>query len=212
MRTPHLIYFADPMCSWCYGFSPVIDAIRGAFGERLPMRVIMGGLRPGEDEPMDEAAKARMRGYWGKVREATGLPFSDAAMGTSGFVYDTDPACRAVVVGRRLGGEDLAASLLGRIQRAFYAEAQEITQAGVLAGLAEEFGLERQAFLDDWGSHEAKREAWRDYSAARQAGATAYPTLAAGSGDGAYGLVTEGWAPADQVVAALRDWLERLAA
>jgi hypothetical protein len=22
-----LVYFADPMCSWCYGFSPVIAAI-----------------------------------------------------------------------------------------------------------------------------------------------------------------------------------------
>ena len=28
MDEPHLIYFADPMCSWCYGFSPVIEDIR----------------------------------------------------------------------------------------------------------------------------------------------------------------------------------------
>ena len=28
MQTPHLIYFADAMCSWCYGFSPVIADIR----------------------------------------------------------------------------------------------------------------------------------------------------------------------------------------
>ena len=25
--TRELIYFADPMCSWCYGFAPVISAI-----------------------------------------------------------------------------------------------------------------------------------------------------------------------------------------
>ena len=25
MDGPHLIYFSDPMCSWCYGFSPVLD-------------------------------------------------------------------------------------------------------------------------------------------------------------------------------------------
>ncbi|MDB5418474.1 MAG: dithiol-disulfide isomerase, partial [Phenylobacterium sp.] len=30
MDEPHLIYFADPMCSWCYGFSPVIEEIRKA--------------------------------------------------------------------------------------------------------------------------------------------------------------------------------------
>ncbi len=51
MDTPHLIYFSDPMCSWCYGFSPVIDDIRRAFGRALPIRVVMGGLRPGTAVP-----------------------------------------------------------------------------------------------------------------------------------------------------------------
>ena len=23
----HFIYFADPMCSWCWGFAPVIEKI-----------------------------------------------------------------------------------------------------------------------------------------------------------------------------------------
>ncbi len=32
MPHPHLVYVADPMCSWCWGFSPVIDAIRERFG------------------------------------------------------------------------------------------------------------------------------------------------------------------------------------
>ena len=52
MRQPHLVYFADPMCSWCWGFAPVINAIRGRYGERLPVRLIVGGLRPGTTEPM----------------------------------------------------------------------------------------------------------------------------------------------------------------
>ena len=42
-----LIYFADPMCSWCYGFSPVVRALRPRYAEVLPIRLIMGGLRPG---------------------------------------------------------------------------------------------------------------------------------------------------------------------
>ena len=44
---PHLLYVADPMCSWCYGFSPVIGAVAGHFGDRLPVRLLMGGLRAG---------------------------------------------------------------------------------------------------------------------------------------------------------------------
>nr|MBA3324286.1 DsbA family protein [Paracoccaceae bacterium] len=43
----HLLYVADPMCSWCWGFAPVIADIRAAFRDRLPLHLVMGGLRPG---------------------------------------------------------------------------------------------------------------------------------------------------------------------
>lgn len=48
----HLLYIADPMCSWCWGFSPIIEKVRDHFGEALPMELLMGGLRPGTEEPM----------------------------------------------------------------------------------------------------------------------------------------------------------------
>ncbi|HRK78884.1 MAG TPA: hypothetical protein PLQ95_10130 [Thiobacillus sp.] len=30
MKPPFLWYFANPMCSWCRGFSPVIESVRTA--------------------------------------------------------------------------------------------------------------------------------------------------------------------------------------
>ncbi|MBP8248113.1 MAG: DsbA family protein, partial [Phenylobacterium sp.] len=72
MQTPHLIYFADAMCSWCYGFSPVIADIRKTFGRTLPIQLIMGGLRPGTEEPMTDKAKADLAGHWTHVTEASG--------------------------------------------------------------------------------------------------------------------------------------------
>ena len=41
MDGPPLIYFADPMCSWCYGVSPVIEESRRIYGNALPVRVVM---------------------------------------------------------------------------------------------------------------------------------------------------------------------------
>ena len=96
MDGPHLIYFADPMCSWCYGFSPVIADIRRAFGRALPIRLVMGGLRPGTEQPMTEAAKTEIKGHWTHVAEASGLPFDGGVLDIPGFRYDTDPAARAV--------------------------------------------------------------------------------------------------------------------
>jgi len=212
MDGPHLIYFADPMCSWCYGFSPVIEQVRRAYGDALPVRVIMGGLRPGTEEPMTAEARKSIVGHWNHVHEASGLPFDAAVLDREGFVYDTDPAARAVVVVRR-EGEDVAARYLGVAQRAFYAENRDVTSGEVLADLAEEFGLDRVAFLAAWNSEEAKQETWRDYAISQNAGVKGFPTLIGGPNDqGVYGVVTRGYAPPEQVLTVLRDWIAGIAA
>ena len=211
MDTPHLIYFADPMCSWCYGFSPVIEEIRRTFGRALPVRVIMGGLRPGTETPMTDDARREIAGHWMHVHEATGLPFDETVL-TQDFVYDTDPAARAVVVVRR-EGEELAAAYLTRAQRAFYAEGLDVTTPDVLADLAVELGVDRERFLEQWASDEAKQETWRDYAISQRAGVTGFPTLVAGpNAEGVYGVVTRGFAPGEQVLSVLKDWMERIAA
>ncbi len=208
MDGPHLIYFSDPMCSWCYGFSPVVAGIRQAFGRALPIRLVMGGLRPGTETPMTEAAKAEIKTHWAHVAEAAGLPFDGAALDREGFRYDTDPAARAVVRVRREDPE-LALTYLARTQKAFYAEGRDVTDAQVLADLAAEHGLDRDAFLADFDSEELKQETWRDYAISQRAGVTGFPTLVAGpSAEGVYGVVTRGYQPGDQVLAALHRWLE----
>lgn len=212
MDTPHLILFADPMCSWCYGFSPVVDDVRRAFGRALPVRVVMGGLRPGTAEPMTDKGKTEVVGHWAHVAEATGLPFDRAVLDREGFIYDTDPAARAVVVVRREGDEP-AIDYLRNVQRAFYAENRDVTSGDVLADLAVELGLDRAEFLEAWNSEEAKAETWRDYAMSQRAGVTGFPTLVGGPNEhGVYGVVTRGYAPAEQVVAVLKDWISRIAA
>jgi putative protein-disulfide isomerase len=212
MDGPHLILFADPMCSWCYGFSPVVDEIRHAHGNALPVRVIMGGLRPGTDTPMTPEGAREVAGHWAHVHEATGLPFDSSLIQSEGFVYDTDPAARAVVVVRRRG-EDVAVRYLSAAQRAFYAEARDVTTGEVLADLAADSGLDREAFLAEWSSEEAKQETWRDYATSHRAGVTGFPTLVGGPNEqGVYGVVTRGYAPAEQVLAVLKDWISRIAA
>src|SRR3569623_271935 len=212
MTTPHLIYFSDPMCSWCYGFSPVIEEIRRTFGRALPIRVVMGGLRPGTETPMTEEAKLEIADHWTHVHEATGLPFNGAGMSRPGFVYDTDPAARAVVVARQ-EGEEMAASFLVRAQQAFYAEGRPLTTAEVLGDVAGEVGLDREPFIEAWSGAEAKEETCRDYAISQRAGVTGFPTLVAGpNAEGVYGVVTRGFAPGEQVVAILKEWLDRIAA
>ena len=42
-----LYYFGDPMCSWCWGFRPVLEQVDLEYPE-LKRVTVMGGLRGGE--------------------------------------------------------------------------------------------------------------------------------------------------------------------
>lgn len=201
-----LVYFADPMCSWCYGFSPVITALAERFEGRLGLQVVMGGLRAGNTEPMTGKDKDYVRGEWTKVGEATGQPFDPSFFNRDTFVYDTEPACRAVVAARRLQ-PNMALPMLARVARAFYAEARDMTVADEISEVAEEAGFDRAAFVAAFMSPEVQNETFRDFLTAQELGIRGFPTLIAGSEAKGYALLTNGYRPLEDLAGPLQRWL-----
>ncbi len=211
METPtehprHLVYFADPMCSWCWGFSPVINGLADHFGDRLPVTLIIGGLRPGATEPMDDKMKAEIRHHWEKVHERTGQPFDFSFFEREGFVYDTEPADRAIVVMRLLNPRVML-SYFNSVQRAFYAENRDVSDENVLADIAAEHGLDRDRFYRALQTEQARKSTLTDFETARASGVTGFPTLYAGDTESGYAMVTTGYRPLDGLPEILEDWL-----
>ena len=52
-----LYYVADPMCSWCWGFQPVLEKVKEAVPEELSPVYIMGGLARDTDDPMPDVMR-----------------------------------------------------------------------------------------------------------------------------------------------------------
>ena len=203
----HFIYFADPMCSWCYGFAPVMRALRSRYGDVAEVRPVMGGLRPGATEPMPEKARRGLVHHWEEIGALTGQRFSDALAVREGFVYDTDPAARAVVLARRTS-MSAALDYLEAAHRAFYAEGRDITRHETLADIAAEQGFDRRAFLTALADEGLGQETWRDYAISQRAGATGFPTLIIGpNADGTYALVTRGYNDAEHIFIGVDHWL-----
>jgi putative protein-disulfide isomerase len=172
-----LLYIADPLCSWCYGFGPQIDLLRTRFAD-VPLNLMMGGLRAYNTQVMDDSLKEYLRTAWLRVGEASGQPFSDAALARKGFVYDTEPPCRAVVTARTLQPQ-LAWPLMKAVQRGFYALGKDVTQPEVLADIAQETGFDRATFLQALTSREMQDEAANDFASVKQLGISGFPALLA---------------------------------
>jgi putative protein-disulfide isomerase len=201
MNEPLLWYFADPMCSWCWGFSPVIEAVREAYRPRVKIALVLGGLRPGETEPLTASRRDEILHHWHQVHERTGQPFLFEGAMPEGFIYDTEPPSRAVLAVGSIDAEKIF-PMFKAIQSAFYAEGRDVTQAGTLAELAAGLRIAREAFLRAFDSDEVRARTQAHFRHGRQAGVRGFPTLILQQ-DQELHLITHGWQPLADIRPAL---------
>lgn len=201
-----LWYFADPMCSWCYGFSPVIKQLVANYNQRIPISLVVGGLNPNNTSPITDASRNEILHHWQQVNKLTGAEFNLNNALPDEFIYNTEPACRAAVA---IPALDPAATFpfFLRLQNAFYTEQRDITQAEVLAEIAAEFGIDRQAFLDSWASQKMQDKAQQNFQMTRQFGVRGFPTLIAQDRE-SLELICSGYMGMEQLESTLLGWLE----
>lgn len=202
-----LLYLADPLCSWCYGFGPELAKLLARHPD-AHLDVVMGGLRPFNREPMSPAFKAMLREHWAHVAAASGLAFNTDALEREGFVYDTEPACRAVVTARDLDASKVIAYLKA-VQSAFYRDARDATRPEVLADVAAECGYERATFLAQLESEAMRKQTRGDFATTQSLGVSGFPTLGVAYGAQVY-LVTSGFVTDDVLEHRLAE-IDRLA-
>ncbi|CAN5267185.1 DsbA family protein [soil metagenome] len=177
----NLIYIADPMCSWCYGFGPELTRLLEGLPE-TPLDIVVGGLRANHRETMTPTLKATLLSHWQRVQEASGLPFRDEGISRDGFIYDSEPACRAVVAARMLAPDASLATFLA-IQEAFYAGGQDVTRGEVLANVAADaiskagFPVDAATFQATWASEAAIVATDADFEQTKRWGVSGFPTL-----------------------------------
>lgn len=205
--TKRLVYVGDPMCSWCWGFSPVKKALEDQCKGRAELTFIAGGLRPFTKEPADEERKTFLRQHWQDVNERTGQPFSFTILERDDFVYDTEPACRAAVTVREMEGDARALDFFSELQRAFYADNADVTQPDVLTGLAGGFGVDAAAFGEKLISDDMRQATLTDFQTAQALGVSGFPTVIVREDDN-YGYLTVGYQPHEQLARLLDAWLE----
>lgn len=202
-----LIYVMDPMCSWCWGFAPVAAALIAQAREAgVPTRLVTGGLRTG-GSALDSATRKYILEHWQAVAEATGQPFRFEGAMPDGFVYDTEPACRALVTARELDAERVW-PLLALIQRSFYEQGVDVTVAPHLVDLAEQSGFDRAVFAEAFTRADTRAATAADFSWAQDLGIAGFPTLLA-ERNGQLALLTNGYQPLERLQPLLGRWLQQ---
>ncbi|MES2049375.1 MAG: DsbA family protein [Pseudomonadota bacterium] len=183
----NLIYVADPMCSWCYGFGPELKGLLATLPE-VRLDIVVGGLRAFNTEVMDAEKRNMLLGHWKHVEEASGLPFTRNGMSQPGFVYNTEPACRAVVAARTLADDMPPSAILDvfhAVQHAFYAEGKDVTDLHLLAEIgaaalnkaAGVDSFDAESFYETLTAPMTMAETREDFAQTQRWGIDGFPTL-----------------------------------
>lgn len=204
MNEKTLWYIADPMCSWCWGFAPIIKEVRLNYSENLKIELVMGGLRSGK-LAMASGQRAEILNHWKAVNERTGQPFSFEGAMPEGFIYDTEPSCRGIVA-MSLINPSLVFTLLESIQFGFYVEQKDVTNPKVLAQLAGKIGVDMDLYLQAFESDEVKNKVSNHFDKVRQWGVNSFPTVAVQNAAG-YSILNRGYCLPNELFQKIDGWL-----
>lgn len=169
-----LLYFHDPMCSWCWGFRPTFEALKAQLPETIALETVLGGLAPDSEEPMAEDMQDMLQQTWRRITEELGTEFNHAFWTDCQPRRSTWPACRAVIAADLQGQGD---AMTLAIQQAYYLKARNPSDTEVLIDLASSLDLDQAAFVRDLHSARVELRFQSDLALTAQAPIRGFPSL-----------------------------------
>jgi len=132
-------YFYDPMCGWCYGATPLIEAIEKS--DKFDLIFHGGGMLARRQ--LDASFKQHILEHDKRIARLTGAQFGSAYLarmtGSEEVVLDSFLPLRAMQAGEAIGIKPL--TLLKSLQQAHYQEGKPLEQAQTLDDIASKLKL-----------------------------------------------------------------------
>ncbi|WLH35962.1 DsbA family protein [Pseudomonas sp. FP2196] len=200
-----LHYIYDPLCGWCYGAKPLVQAAQ----QVLPVIAHAGGMMSGANR---QRVSPQLRNYVmphdRRIAEYTGQAFGEAyfegLLRDHTAVFDSTPPIAAVMAAEAINGRGL--ELLGRLQTAHYVEGLRIADESLLLQLADQMGYAADTFQAAFKNADTEQHVKNSRTLLARLGGQGFPTFALEE-DGQFTLIDiSPWLGKPQAFA---DWLGR---
>jgi len=191
-----LIYVGDPMCSWCYGFAPQLDELVKRYENKFEIELVTGGLRPYNQTPIQEM-KEFLANHWAEVNKRSKQAFQYGILDRKDLVYDTEPACRAVVVVRHMNPAK-EFEFFKLTQEAFYYQNENLGEVASYYPILDKLGLDQRVFEKQFTSEKFKALVKKDFERASALGVRGFPSMLLES-NGELIVLSRGYTTAEQI-------------
>ena len=172
-----LYYVHDPMCSWCWGFAPVLKELLSALPKEFEHKRLLGGLAVDSDVPMPAEMQTMLQETWRRIQnKIPGTEFNFDFWTQCQPRRSTYPSCRAVIAARQQG-EQFDEAMTKAIQAAYYLQARNPSDIDTLIELADELGLDVEQFTQAISSAETQQQLDAEIELSRELHAESFPSL-----------------------------------
>jgi len=172
-----LYYFHDPMCSWCYAFSAVLNAIETKLPDSIELIKVVTGLAPDSMTPMTTELQKTIQAHWKKIEQSVpNVSFNYDFWHKNTAIRSTYPACRAVLAAKNQS-DDFENEMISQIQHAYYKNAENPALIEVLIKCAQRCDIDIPYFINDLMGQEIENELQKQIEFTRQLSVFSYPSL-----------------------------------
>ncbi len=208
MSEKRLVYVFDPLCGWCYGFSPVVRSLYEATRRRANWEVLAGGMvvgdRVGPIGRLSEFLKEALPRVEGTTGVRFGQAFTTEILERGTLVLSSLEPSRALQAVKTLANDRALAYAVG-LQKALYEDGRDVTSLEVLGEVAE--AVRVVGFEIEYMKTETYEQTLAEFRLVADMGITGFPTLLGFDGESGK-VFSRGWSPFESVFESVNRWLE----
>jgi putative protein-disulfide isomerase len=179
MVKDRIYYFFDPLCGWCYGFSPTVKKLELNFGDRFSFSALTGGMiRNDQAQPLSHMS-AFIKGAYKTVERHCGVEFGQAFLNRldeGDIWFGSEPPSLAFVIMKYLI-PDKDIELSGKILSLISYEGKAPGEIESYRELVESYSQDFDHFVDLYYSDTMKERMQDEFDVSANLGISGFPAL-----------------------------------
>ncbi|NML37580.1 DsbA family protein [Chitinophaga sp. G-6-1-13] len=194
------IYVYDPLCGWCYGFTPVVMQFQQLHSGAMEFDILSGGMIVGDNRHPFSTMAAYIQREHTNVEEMTGVKFGNAFLEKllpSEEMMDSEKPSIALTVFKAYQPEN-AISFAHDMQHALNYDGLSLNLDTTYRKLVRKYSLPEDEFIDRLHNEHLRYETNQEFQLVQNWGITGFPAAILDTGKQLY-LCARGYTPLDRL-------------
>lgn len=176
-----ILYVFDPLCGWCYGFTPVVIQLKNDYSTSMNFDIISGGMVTGSRiGPLSNMAGYILSAYK-TVEQKTGITFGDkyinGTLRDETAIQTSIPSSKLLMAFKQIDKSNRSIEFAHQLQRAMYYDGVYADDYHGLAEVGRQFDVDPDELIRLAKTDEIRAKTRDEFQLSSELKVSGYPTV-----------------------------------